>query len=223
MSAILGQKIIKMSKNSLYGYITSTLFCGVICSSFDHTMKWIPMFWPTNIMYRSNGNLALYLIPPFFALGACNLYGFNQSKQSKHSVFKRHLLYPFVTSAIYALWLAMKNKSLGEYVKLPEGSGQASLLRNYVLAILVGTLWYGQFFFYNLGHVRMGEQYAFSSWAIHMTMLVLFSTLTGMFFREWKGCTRKTIAYVVMGVVVLVAAVMMLTYGNQIGSEVAAH
>ena len=129
----------------------------------------------------------------------------------------------FVTSAIYALWLAKKNKSLGELVKLPQGEGKASLPLNYILAILVGTLWYGQFFFYNLGHVRMGEQYAFTSWAIHMTMLVLFSNVTGIFFREWKGCSRKIIAYVVMGVIVLVAAVMMLTYGNQIGSEVVAH
>lgn len=39
----------------------------------------------------------------------------------------------------------------------------------------------------------------------------------------WKGCSCKTIGYVIMGVIVLVAAVMMLTYGNQIGSEVAAH
>lgn len=129
----------------------------------------------------------------------------------------------FVTSVIYALWLARKNKSISEFVKLPKNHKPARLMLNYALAVLVGTLWYGQFFFYNLGHVRMGEQYAFSSWAIHMTMLVLFSNVTGIFFREWKGCSRKTIGYVITGVIVLLAAVMMLTYGNQIGSEVAAH
>ena len=123
----------------------------------------------------------------------------------------------FVTSAIYALWLARKNRSLGELVKLEQNSERASLFANYALAILVGTLWYGQFFFYNLGHVRMGEDYAFTSWAIHMTLLVLFSNLTGLFFREWKGATRHTIIYVVLGVLVLVAAVLMLTYGNYIG------
>ena len=42
--------------------------------------------------------------------------------------------------------------------------------------MLTGTLWYGQFFFYNLGHVRLGARYAFSSWAIHMILLVLLST-----------------------------------------------
>jgi len=127
----------------------------------------------------------------------------------------------FVTSVIYALWLATKNRSLGEFIKLGKGPEKANLFRNYVLAILVGTLWYGQFFFYNLGHVRMGKDYAFTSWAIHMTMLVLLSNLTGVFFREWKGCTRRTIIFIVLGLAVLMAAVIMLTYGNYIGSLVA--
>lgn len=126
----------------------------------------------------------------------------------------------FVTSMIYALWLAMKNKSLGEFVKLGNGTEKASLFNNYILAILVGTLWYGQFFFYNLGHVRMGEDYAFTSWAIHMTMLVMLSNLTGIFFREWKGCNRRTITFVVAGLVILTMAVLMLTYGNYIGSKI---
>ncbi len=124
----------------------------------------------------------------------------------------------FVTSMIYALSLAMKNRSLGEFVKISPGTQKASLFNNYLLAILVGTLWYGQFFFYNLGHVRMGKDYEFTSWAIHMTMLVLFSNLTGLLFREWKGCARLTVAFIILGILVLIAAVLMLTYGNYIGN-----
>ena len=45
--------------------------------------------------------------------------------------------------------------------------------------MLTGTLWYGQFFFYNLGHVRMGD-YEFTSWAIHMIMLVLVQQPRGL-------------------------------------------
>ena len=126
----------------------------------------------------------------------------------------------FVTSAIYALSLARKNRSLGELVKLPEGTEKASLFGNYILSILVGTLWYGQFFFYNLGHVRMG-QYYFTSWAIHMTMLVLFSNLTGILFREWKGCKKQTILFIIFGLAILITAVLMLTYGNYIGGQAA--
>lgn len=126
----------------------------------------------------------------------------------------------FITSAIYCLWLASKNRSLGELLRVkPTETGQrVSLMRNYGLAILVGTLWYGQFFFYNLGHVRMGK-FNFISWGIHMIMLVLFSNVTGIFFREWKGTDRRTLISISLGLLVLVASVIMLTYGSYIGSQ----
>ena len=120
----------------------------------------------------------------------------------------------FLTSFVYSLRLARRHGSLGQLVRLPK-AGQ-SLGFNYWLALLTGTLWYGQFFFYNLGHVRLGTQYAFSSWAIHMILLVLFSNLLALAFREWKDCTRGTLAVMVLGIVVLCAAVLMLTYGNRL-------
>jgi L-rhamnose-H+ transport protein len=124
----------------------------------------------------------------------------------------------FVTALVISLYLARKNRSLGELVGVSSGdrndSGRLSL--NYLLAMLTGTLWYGQFFFYNLGHVRMGS-FKFTSWAIHMTMLVLFSILVGLAFREWKGCRARTLATVVAGLGLLTAAVILLAYGNHLG------
>jgi L-rhamnose-H+ transport protein len=104
----------------------------------------------------------------------------------------------FLTALLYSLYLAQRNKSLGQLKALPGVSGASTLKWNYVFALLTGTLWYGQFFFYNLGHVHLGAQYAFSSWAIHMIMLVLFSNLLA-------------------GLVVLCGAILMLTYGNHLG------
>ncbi len=43
---------------------------------------------------------------------------------------------------------------------------KTSLTVNWGMAAITGVFWYGQFFFYNLGHVRMGH-YKFTSWAIH--------------------------------------------------------
>lgn len=126
----------------------------------------------------------------------------------------------FLTSLFYCLWLSRKNHSRGEFLRLPSGPERASLSKNYLLAILCGTFWYGQFFFYNLGHVRMG-QYEFTSWAIHMIMLVLFSNLTGILFREWKGSSVRTKMMIFLGLVILTAAVITLTYGNYLGSVAA--
>jgi L-rhamnose-H+ transport protein len=126
----------------------------------------------------------------------------------------------FVTAALYSLYLARKNKSLGELIQLGPGEERASLPMNYVLALLTGTLWYGQFFFYNLGHVRLGKEYAFSSWAIHMIILVLISNLVAVFFQEWRGCGGRTKTTISVGLAVLCAAVVLLTYGNYLAEAI---
>jgi L-rhamnose-H+ transport protein len=123
----------------------------------------------------------------------------------------------FLTAAIYCLWLHARHKTIGELVELPAGPEQASLPVNFLMAAITGIFWYGQFFFYNLGHVRLGEKFAFTSWAIHMIMLVLFSNLMGVLLQEWRQCRRRTHLTVAMALVVLVVAVVLLTYGNHIG------
>jgi L-rhamnose-H+ transport protein len=125
----------------------------------------------------------------------------------------------FVTALAISLYLAAKHRSLGELVAVKGGNRgvPGRLWLNYLLAMLTGTLWYGQFFFYNLGHVRMGA-FKVTSWAIHMTMLVLFSNLVGLTFREWKGCRGRTLLAVFAGLALLTLAVSLLTYGNYLGN-----
>jgi L-rhamnose-H+ transport protein len=59
----------------------------------------------------------------------------------------------FLTTSIYCLYLHFKHKTLGELVELPAGAEKASLPLNFAMAVVTGIFWYGQFFFYNLGHV----------------------------------------------------------------------
>ena len=124
------------------------------------------------------------------------------------------------TALIFTLYLARSNRTLGELTRLGKGTElAASLAVNYLLAILVGGLWYGQFFVYNLGRVRLGKEYEFTSWAILMIMIVLFSNILALAFREWKGCRMRTRTSISLAIVVLTAAVVMLTYGNYLGDK----
>jgi L-rhamnose-H+ transport protein len=119
----------------------------------------------------------------------------------------------FLTTLLYCLFLHSKEKTFGQY----RTAGTNSLGTNYLMALLTGMLWYGQFFFYGLGHVRMGS-YKFTSWAIHMIMLVLLSSMAGLLMREWKNCSGKTMRLLWFAVFVLIAAVLLLTYGNYLGT-----
>lgn len=120
----------------------------------------------------------------------------------------------FISTMIYCLYLHWKEKSIREYT-----SAGKSLGVNYLMAILTGFLWYGQFFFYGLGHVRMGK-YDFSSWAIHMIMLVLLSTVTGLVLKEWSNSSKKTIRLLIVTILILIAAVLLLTEANRLGNTV---
>jgi L-rhamnose-H+ transport protein len=120
----------------------------------------------------------------------------------------------FVTTLFYCLYLHNKEKTFQQYTS----KGNGSLGMNYLMALLTGCLWYGQFFFYGLGHVRMGN-YKFTSWAIHMIMLVLFSAVTGLLLKEWKNCSTRTMRILIIALFVLILAVLLLTYGNYLGGN----
>src|SRR6185436_10672583 len=100
---------------------------------------------------------------------------------------------------IYCLYLHNRDKTFHQY----GNANGNNLSVNYLLSILTGLLWYGQFFFYGLGHVRMGT-YKFTSWAIHMIMLVLFSAVAGLIMKEWKNTSSGTKKWLIAALLVLV-------------------
>lgn len=120
----------------------------------------------------------------------------------------------FVTTLIYCLYLHIKERTFGQYL---NASGH-KLSLNYGMSLLTGILWYSQFFFYGLGHIRMGH-YKFSSWAIHMIMLVLLSSVAGLLMKEWKNCGTKTMRLLFSALTVLLVAILLLTYGNYLGEN----
>lgn len=123
----------------------------------------------------------------------------------------------FLSTLIYCLYLHRKEDSFKEYGGNAEGMEGPRLMTNYLLAIITGVLWYAQFFFYGLGHVNLGA-YQFSSWAIHMIMLVMFSAMLGLMMKEWVSAQRKTVRILGLALSVLLASVLMLSYGNHLAA-----
>ena len=93
---------------------------------------------------------------------------------------------------------------------------QAPMLRNYLLCALAGTTWYFQFFFYTMGESQMGR-YGFSSWTLHMASIIIFSTLWGIGFKEWKGAGTRAASLLALALFLLVLSTVIVGYGNYLG------
>ena len=103
-------------------------------------------------------------------------------------------------------------------VEAPPAASEvrAPMLRNYLLCALAGTTWYFQFFFYTMGESQMGR-YKFSSWTLHMASIIIFGTLWGIGFKEWKGAGTRAGALLTLALFLLVASTVIVGYGNYLG------
>jgi L-rhamnose-H+ transport protein len=95
----------------------------------------------------------------------------------------------------------------------PVSEVGAPMLRNYLLCALAGTTWYFQFFFYTMGESQMGR-YKFSSWSLHMASIIIFGTLWGIGFKEWKGAGIRAGILLALALFLLVASTVIVGYGN---------
>jgi L-rhamnose-H+ transport protein len=91
------------------------------------------------------------------------------------------------------------------------------MLANYFLCALAGTTWYFQFFFYTMGETQMGR-YGFSSWTLHMASIIIFSTLWGLGFKEWKGAGTPAMRFLTLALFLLVGSTVVVGYGNFLAS-----
>jgi L-rhamnose-H+ transport protein len=108
----------------------------------------------------------------------------------------------FVTNAIYCFYQNQKNHTWGDYKK---GGVWAN---NALFCLLAGALWYSQFFGLSLGKGFLTESPTLMtlSFCILMALNVVFSNVWGIILKEWKGCSPKTIAVLICGIVVLVVS-----------------
>jgi L-rhamnose-H+ transport protein len=118
----------------------------------------------------------------------------------------------FLVNLIWFLVLSIRQKSLREFVHA-KGLKRGGLLKNYFWSVLSGSLWFGQFFFYGLAHVKMGT-FQFASWVLHMSMLIFFSYVAGVIMKEWRNVSKKTFLTLMVALTVLIASFVVIAWGS---------
>jgi L-rhamnose-H+ transport protein len=97
---------------------------------------------------------------------------------------------------------------------------QVPMLRNYFFSALAGTTWYMQFFFYTMGETQMGK-FGFASWTLHMASIIIFSTIWGWIFHEWKGSSRKAHGMIAAGIGTLILSTIIIGVGTYLKTRLA--
>ena len=106
----------------------------------------------------------------------------------------------FLTNAVYCFYQNSKNGTWGDYRK------SAVWGNNALFCLLAGAWWYSQFFGLSLGKGFLTESATLTtlSFCILMALNVVFSNIWGIILKEWKGCSSKTIAVLIVGIVILI-------------------
>ncbi len=118
----------------------------------------------------------------------------------------------FLVNLVWFLVLGIRQKTLKEF-SLKSGISLGNWMKNFFWSALSGALWFGQFFFYGLGHVKMGK-FQFISWVLHMSMLIFFSYIVGVIMKEWRGVSSKTFKTLIVALAILILSFIVITYGS---------
>jgi len=126
------------------------------------------------------------------------------------------LLGGFAVNAVWCLFLNVKNKTTGDYVK-----SATPLIGNFIFAGIAGAIWCSQFICFKTGEPAMGKT-AYVGWALLMACQILFSSLIGVvFLREWKGTSGRTKSLLTIGLALLILTTVVSGYGGYLGQQAA--
>ena len=64
--------------------------------------------------------------------------------------------------------------------------------------------------------------YKFSSWTLHMASIIIFSTMWGWIFHEWKGASSKAHRLIASGIATLILSTIIIGVGTWMKSLVGA-
>jgi L-rhamnose-H+ transport protein len=63
-----------------------------------------------------------------------------------------------------------------------------------------------------MGESKLGN--GASSWILHMAFIILVANMWGFVLKEWKDVSTSTRTTIIIGVIVIIASVAMVGYGN---------
>jgi L-rhamnose-H+ transport protein len=119
----------------------------------------------------------------------------------------------FTINFLYCLFLNLKNRTGRDYCK-----AKTPLVSNFSLAALAGVLWYLQMVFVPIGDTMTGSLKN-SNASMMMASMIVFSTLWAVMLHEWRGVSGRTRKLLAAGLLLLIASLGIVGYGNYLEGQ----
>lgn len=113
----------------------------------------------------------------------------------------------FLANFFYCVRLLNKNRTWGIFRHQNAGL-------HWLLGIAMGMLWFGGTLTYGVGAGVMGALGGIIGWPIFMTVDIIAALFWGAVSGEWKGASRRALAYNWAGVAVLLLAIAIVSAGG---------
>ncbi len=113
----------------------------------------------------------------------------------------------YLVNLLYCLYLARKQGTLGNF-KLPSTGYY------WLLAVAMGLLWAGGIVIYGLGASMEGTDGPVFGFPMMLIVSILTANLTGVLLGEWRGVSAAAKRTMQAGVLIMLAAIMILGYAN---------
>lgn len=124
------------------------------------------------------------------------------------------LLGSFAVNTLYCSYLLTRNQTWSRF-------WASGTLSHWALAGLMGIIWMGSITLYGRGASMMGTFGKSLGWAVFYCAIILFSGLWGIVCGEWNAARGRPLCIMVAGLAMLLAALLILAYGNYLFEPVA--
>lgn len=112
-----------------------------------------------------------------------------------------------IANLAYCVYLMISKKTLSQYwgPKTP---------RNLALSAAMALMWIGSFYLYGAGAARLGRWGVIAGWPLFISLSIVTGNLWGLWRGEWRGASVSARRLLNFGLVVLIAAVVIVALSN---------
>ena len=112
-----------------------------------------------------------------------------------------------IANLFFCGYLLLKNRSVAKF-------SQPGAVRLYSLAVLMAVLWGGSIFVYGAAAPRLGSLGPSIGWPLSLATGLLLANVIGIGLGEWRGVPKGAKNLMYSGILVLIAAIIVLSRAN---------